>query len=76
MKVCQAFKNARTKWQEEYDELNRHCEAAENAEQWERVERLGDRLVAMEEHSGFRKCLHCGKRGCPARLDGSWEADK
>ena len=71
MEVCQAYMDARAKWKRRYAEL----EAKERAEDWFRVESLGEALVHMEQHSGFKKCLSCGKRGCPANFDGfvSWD---
>lgn len=71
MEVCQAYMDARAKWKRRYAEL----EAKERAEDWFRVESLGEALVHMEQHSGFKKCLSCGKRGCPVNFDGfvSWE---
>ena len=75
MEVCQAYMDARAKWKRRYAELERRYEEAEHAEDWFRVESLGEALVHMEQHSGFKKCLSCGKRGCPANFDGfvSWD---
>ena len=71
MEVCQAYMDARAKWKRRYAEL----EAKERAEDWFSVESLGEALGHMEQHSGFKKCLSCGKRGCPANFDGfvSWD---
>ena len=75
MKVCQAYMDARAKWKRRYAELEAREREAERAEDWFRVESLGESLVHMEEHSGFKKCFSCKKRGCPAQFDGfaSWE---
>lgn len=75
MEVCQAYKTARLKWKKRYAELEQRCREAEQREDWFRVESLGEALVHLEEHSDFRKCYHCKKRGCPAQFDGfaSWE---
>lgn len=75
MEVCQAYMDARAKWKRRYAELEAKEREAERAEDWFRVESLGEALVHMEQHSGFKKCLSCGKRGCPANFDGfvSWD---
>ena len=75
MDVCKAYLEARTTWISWYAELERSYEEAECAEQWERAERIGEALVELEQHSGFKKCLFCGRKDCPAHFDGfvSWE---
>ena len=70
MKVCKAFQTARRQWQAKYKNLEkRHAEAMRQA-QWERAERLGDKLVDLESNSAFSKCFNCGKRSCPGYPDG------
>ena len=70
MKVCKVFQTARRQWQAKYKNLEkRHAEAIRQ-EQWERAERLGDKLVDLESNSAFSKCFNCGKRGCPGYPDG------
>ena len=70
MKVCKAFQTARRQWLARYKELEkRHAEAIRR-EQWERAERLGDKIVELESHSAFSKCFNCGKRSCPGYSDG------
>lgn len=75
MKVCKAYLKARATWKRRYAELERRHEEAECAEQWDRAERIGEALVEMEQHSGFKKCFSCGRKGCPAHFDGfvSWD---
>lgn len=75
MKVCKAYLEFRTTWKRRYAELERRYEEAERMEQWDRAERLGEALAEMEQHSGFKKCFSCGRKGCPAHFDGfaSWE---
>lgn len=75
MKVCKAYQKARAAWKRRYAELERRYEEAERAERWDHAERIGEALAQMEQNSGFKKCLSCGKRGCPANFDGfvSWE---
>lgn len=75
MKVCKAYLKARAAWKRRYAELERRYEEAERAEQWNRAFRIGEALVEMEQHSGFKKCFSCGRKGCPAHFDGfvSWE---
>lgn len=74
MKVCKAYLEARAAWKRRYAELERHYEEAFRTEQWSRMERIGEALVEMEQHSGFKKCYSCGRKGCPAHFDGfaSW----
>ena len=70
MKVCKAFQTARRQWQAKYKNLEkRHAEAIQQ-EQWERAERLDDKLVDFESNSAFSKCFSCGKRSCPGYPDG------
>ena len=75
MKVCKAYLEFRTTWKRRYAELERRCEEAERMEQWDRAERIGEALAEMEQHSGFKRCYSCGRKGCPAHFDGfvSWE---
>ena len=75
MKVCNAYLEFRTTWKRRYAELERRYEEAERMEQWDRAERIGEALAEMEQHSGFKKCFSCGRKGCPAHFDGfaSWE---
>ena len=75
MEVCKAYLEARAKWKRRYAELERRYEEAERAERWDHAERIGEALAQMEQNSGVKKCLSCGKRGCPANFDGfvSWE---
>lgn len=75
MKVCKVYLEFRTTWKRRYAELERRYEEAERMEQWDRAERIGEALVEMEQHSGFKKCFSCGRKGCPAHFDGfaSWE---
>ena len=75
MEVCKAYLEARAKWKRRYAELERRYEEAECAERWDHAERIGEALAQMEQNSGFKKCLSCGKRGCPANFDGfvSWD---
>ena len=70
MKVCKAFQSARRQWQARYKELEKQQAEAIQQEQWERAERLGDRIVVLESNSAFSKCFNCGKRGCPGYPDG------
>ena len=63
MKVCKDYLKARTAWKRRYAELERRYEEAERAEQWNRAERIGEALVEMEQHSGFKKCFSCGRKG-------------
>lgn len=74
MKVCKAYLEFRTTWKRRYAELERRYEEAERMEQWDRAERIGEALAEMEQHSGFKKCYSCGRKGCPAHFDGfaSW----
>ena len=74
MKVCKAYLEARAAWKRRYAELERRYEEAFRSEQWSRMERIGEALVEMEQHSGFKKCYSCGRKGCPAHFDGfaSW----
>lgn len=69
-----AYLEARAAWKRRYAELERHYEEAFRTEQWSRMERIGEALVEMEQHSGFKKCYSCGRKGCPAHFDGfaSW----
>ena len=70
MKVCKVFQTARRQWRARYKELEkRHAEAIRQG-QWERAERLGDKLVELESNSAFSKCFNCGKRSCPGYLEG------
>ena len=70
MKVCKAFQTARRQWQAKYKNLEKQHAEAIRQEQWERAERLGDKLVNLESNSAFSKCFNCGKRGCPGYSDG------
>jgi hypothetical protein len=70
MKVCKAFQTYRCQWQARYKELEKQQAEAIQQEQWERAERLGDKLVDLESNSAFPKCFNCGKRGCPSYPDG------
>jgi hypothetical protein len=70
MKVCKAFQTYRRQWQARYKELEKQQAEAIQQEQWERAERLGDKLVDLESNSAFSKCFNCGKRGCPGYPDG------
>lgn len=69
MKVCKAYSEARIIWEKRYAELERRYLEAEQTEQWERAERIGDALVKMEQNSGFRKCFTCNKKNCPAHFN-------
>ena len=70
MKVCKAFQTARRQWLARYKALGkRHAEAIRQG-QWERAERLGDKLVELESNSAFPKCFNCGKRSCPGYQEG------
>ncbi|HCG27063.1 MAG TPA: hypothetical protein DE060_11760 [Lentisphaeria bacterium] len=75
MKVCKAYQKARAAWKRRYAELEQRYEEAERTEQWDRAEHIGEALAEMEQHSGFKKCFSCGRKGCPAHFDGfvSWE---
>ena len=64
MKVCKAYLKARAVWKRRYAELEQRYEEAERAEQWDRAERIGEALAEMEQHSGFKKCFSCGRKGC------------
>ena len=70
MKVCKAFQTYRRQWQARYKELEKQQAEAIQQEQWERAERLGDKLVDLESNSAFSKCFNCVKRGCPGYPDG------
>ena len=74
MEVCKAYLEARATWKRRYAELERRYEEAERMEQWDRAERIGEALAELEQHSGFKKCFSCGRKGCPAHFDGfvSW----
>ena len=76
MKVCKAFQTARRQWQARYKELEKQQAEAIQQEQWERAERLGDRIVVLESNSAFSKCFNCGKRGCPGYPDGIAAAEE
>ena len=76
MKVCKAFQSARRQWQARYKELEKQQAEAIQQEQWERAERLGDKLVDLESTSAFSKCFNCGKRGCPGYPDGIAAAEE
>ena len=76
MKVCKAFQTYRRQWQELYKELEKRHAKAIRQEQWERAERLGDKLVDLESNSAFSKCFNCGKRGCPGYPDGIAAAEE
>lgn len=75
MKVCKAYLEFRTTWKRRYAELERRYEEAERMKQWDRAERIGEALAEMEQHSGFKKCFSCSRKGCPAHFDGfaSWK---
>ena len=70
MKVCKAFQTYRCQWQARYKELEKQQAEAIQQEQWERAERLGDKLVDLESNFTFSKCFNCGKRNCPGYPDG------
>ncbi len=70
MKVCKAFQTASRQWRDRYKELEKQQAEAIQQEQWERAERLGDKLVDLESNSAFPKCFNCGKRSCPGYPDG------
>ena len=70
MKVCKAFQTYRRQWQARYKELEKQHAKAIQQEQWERAERLGDKLVDLESNSAFPKCFNCGKRSCLGYPDG------
>ena len=72
MKVCKAYLKARAIWKRRYAELEQRYEEAERAN---RYTYSGEALAEMEQHSGFKKCYSCGRKGCPAHFDGfvSWE---
>jgi len=74
MGVCQEFKENRKRWLRRYIELERRMTEAEQQQKWDRAERIGEALLEMEEHSGFKTCFSCKKRSCPAHFDGcvSW----
>ena len=74
MGVCQEFKENRKRWLRRYMELERRMTKAEQQEKWDRAERIGEALLDMEEHTGFKPCFSCAKRSCPAHFDGcvSW----
>ena len=74
MGVCQEFKENRKRWLRRYMELERRMTEAEQQEKWDRAERIGEALLDMEEHTGFKPCFSCEKRSCPAYFDGcvSW----
>ena len=74
MGVCQEFKENRKRWLRRYMELERRMTEAEQQEKWDRAERIGEALLDMEEHTGFKPCFSCEKRSCPAHFDGcvSW----
>ena len=74
MGVCQEFKENRKRWLRRYMELERCMTEAEQQQKWDRAERIGEALLEMEEHSGFKTCFSCKKRSCPAHFDGcvSW----
>lgn len=75
MEACKAYLEARTTWKRRYAELERRYEEAERMKQWDRAERIGEALAEMEQHSGFKRCYSCGRKGCPAHFDGfvPWE---
>ena len=70
MKVCKAFQSARRQWRDRYKELEKQHAEAIRQKQWERAERLGDKLVEPESNFAFPKCFNCGKRSCPGYPDG------
>ena len=70
MKVCKAFQTARCQWRAKYKNLGKQYAETIQQEQWERAERLGDKLVDLESNSAFSKCFNCGKRSCPGYPDG------
>ena len=70
MKVCKAFQTARRQWQAKYKNLEKQYAEAIQQEQWERAERLGDKLVDLEINSAVSKGFNCGKRSCPGYPDG------
>lgn len=74
MEVCQEFRENRKRWLRRYMELEWRMTEAEQQEKWDRAERIGEALLDMEEHSGFKTCFSCKKRSCPAHFDGcvSW----
>ena len=76
MKVCKAFQTYRRQWRNRYKELEKQHVEAIRQEQWERAERLGDKLVDLESNSAFSKCFNCGKRGCPVYPDGIAAAEE
>ena len=74
MGVCDEFRENRKRWLRRYKELERRMTEAEQQQKWDRAERIGEALLEMEEHSGFKTCFSCEKRSCPAHFDGfaSW----
>ena len=76
MKVCKAFQTYRRQWQAKYKNLEKQRAEAIRREQWERAERLGDKLVELESNSAFSKCFNCGKRGYPGYPDGIAAAEE
>ena len=55
MEVCKAFQSARRQWRDHYKELEKQHAEAIQLEQWERAERLGDKLVDLESNSAFSR---------------------
>ena len=56
MKVCKAFQTARRQWRAKYKNLEKQYAEAIQQEQWERAERLGDKLVDLESNSARSHC--------------------
>ena len=75
MNVCKKYRRSRKRWLSRYMELEQRMTEAEQQEKWDRAERIGEALLDMEEHTGFKPCCSCKRRGCPAHFDGfvSWD---
>lgn len=64
---CNSRKEFIKEWKRKYSELERMIKEAEDNEQYNRVDRLGDRLANMEMNSEYLPCLSCGLKSCEVK---------
>lgn len=67
LKQCKARKEFKDNWNKRYKELEQLIKEAGDNEQYEREERLGDKLATMEMNSEYLPCLKCGLRSCEVK---------
>lgn len=61
---CNERLKFKTDWKEKYTRLESLIQDAIIKEQYEREERLGDKLANMEMNSEYLPCIKCGLRSC------------